>query len=94
MEIVLTQSYTVDTMGRGWVSLDAGGVAGEVEFGPEDYHNLESKLRKHFKEGVISWVKCYWEIKKRPDSPWIGNAVVIQGKVKTVSEENIFSLRI
>lgn len=59
-------------------------MVGKVRVGSGDYCNLESKLRKHFKEGVTNWAKCCWEIKKRHNPHWIGIVdAVIQGKVKT-----------
>lgn len=75
-------------MGQGLVSLNPGIEVGEVEAGPEDYQNLEPKLWKHFIKGQPAGTNAAERLKY--NSSWIDNAVVIQGKVKTVSEENIF----
>ena len=75
-------------MGQGRVSLNPGIEVGEVEAGPEDYQNLEPKLWKHFRKEQPAGTNAAERLKY--NSSWIDNAVVIQGKVKRVSEENIF----
>lgn len=64
------------------MSLDPGRRAVGIGIGWGDYHNLES--REDLSEGMTSGAKYGGEMMKRPNSRWISNVRVIQGKTKTM----------